>query len=127
MNIDASDLDRFAEELERSSDVVDKGIRPVIQKGALNIKQEWQQALAASSHFKGVAHTPSFDTEVSGDGVEAEIGPRTSGRVPGDLVSIAHFGGANGGGGVTDPQEFLANEAPKFEAALEAVVRRALS
>jgi len=126
MDFDTSDLERFAAELERAPDRVEREIRPVVKKGALNIKTEWQRALGASKHFKGVKHTPSFDTEITRDGVEAEIGPRTSGQVPGDLVSIAHFGGARGGGGVTDPQEFLDDEGPRFVKALGDIVGKAI-
>ena len=123
---DTSDLDAFAGELLKVGPEVAAGIRPVVQRGALQIKKDWQAALAESTHFKGVSHTPTYDTKMSGDGAEAEIGPRTAGRVPGDLVSIAHFGGARGGGGITDPQEFLNEEAPRFEKALDALVAKAL-
>lgn len=121
-----SDFDKFAAELIASGAKVAAGSRAVIQKGALNVKNDWQEALGDSRSFKGVKSTPTFDTKVSADGFEAEIGPRTSGQVPGDLVSIAHFGGAHGGGGVSDPQEFLDTEAPKFEAAMNALIDKAL-
>lgn len=121
-----SDFDKFAAELIASGAKVAAGSRAVVQKGALNVKNDWQEALGDSPSFKGVKGTPTFDTKVSADGIEAEIGPRTAGRQPGDLVSIAHFGGARGGGGVADPQTFLDAEAPKFEAAMNALIDKAL-
>lgn len=125
MSFDASEIRAFADEMERSASRTES-IRPVLMKAGMNVKRDWQDALAGSPSFKGVKSTPSFDVESSPDGMEVEVGPRTSGRVPGDLVSIAHFGGARGGGGVTDPQNFLDAEAPRFEDALQAVVERLL-
>lgn len=121
-----SDFDKFAAEITAAGVAVQLGVRAVVQKGALNVKTDWQADLAESRSFKGVKHTPTFDTNISPTGVDAEIGPRTSGRQAGDLVSIAHFGGARGGGGVPDPQKHLDAEAPKFEAAMNALIDKAL-
>lgn len=124
MDFDARDMRRFAADLERAGAVAAAKARPVVAKGALNVKRDWQQALGESTHFKGVKQTPTYDTKVrgGGDSVEAEIGPRTAGKVPGDLVHIAHFGGARGGGGVADPQTFLDNEEGAFVRSLEDVL-----
>lgn len=122
---DASEVRAFADELKTSGSRT-KSFRPMMMKAGMNVKRDWQEALGKSRSFKGVKSTPSFDVESTADGLEVEVGPRTAGRVPGDLVSIAHFGGARGGGGVTDPQEFLDAEAPKFEKALQDVVDRLL-
>lgn len=135
--IDASDLEAFAAELTRSPEIVQEGVRPVVQKGALNIKSDFNDSFRESESFKGVAGSVNFDTAVTRDGVEAEIGP-DRGRYPGlsgpakarpaaPLAGIAIFGGARGGGrSVPDPQKHLDAEESKFIAALDAVVRRAL-
>lgn len=137
MRIDASDFDDFARELERVAPEVAKGVRPVVQKGALNVKQDWNDAFRESTHFKGIAGSVNYDTKISVDGVEAEIGP-DRGKFPGlagkpktrpaaPLAGIAHFGGARGGGGsIDDPQKFLDDEAPRFEKALNDLIDEAL-
>lgn len=137
MKMDAHEVRAFAIELEKSSADVQRDIRPVVQKGALNIKQAFNDSFRGSTHFKGISGSVTFDTKVTAGGVEAEIGPDKSRHpgVPGPgttrpaapHANIAIFGGAYGGGGsVDDPTKHLDAEAPKFEKALGDVIRRAL-
>lgn len=136
MNIDASALRAFEAELRRSPQIVREGVRPVIQKGALNVKNDFNASFRESRSFKGVAGSVSYDTKVTRDGVEAEIGP-DKGRHPGasgppkakpaaPLANIAIFGGARGGGSVPDPQKHLDAEEPKLIKAMGDVIGRAI-
>ena len=132
-----SDFDKFAAELIASGAKVAAGSRAVVQKGALNVKNDFNDSFRESKHFKGAAGSVDFDIEVTADGIEAEIGPNRE-RFPGipgpgktrpaaGLAGIAIFGGARGGGGsVDDPQKHLDAEAPKFEAAMKALIDKAL-
>ena len=65
------------------------------------------------------AKSVTYDITRSGAGgttYEAEIGPDRAKSPQARLLNIAHFGGANGGGGnLPDPSEFLKKEAPAFE------------
>ena len=81
--------------------------------------------LDKSPHFSQIR--ASYDSKEGRDFAEAEVGPKTSGQVVGDLYHIAVFGGSpSGGGSVRDPQEVLDEEAPRFEKALLDLVRGVL-
>lgn len=109
--------------LDGLAERVIEGVKPVVAKGALNIKQGMQADLAASPYFKGVAPGVSYDTTVTKGAVEAEIGPDASRRKAANLANIAYFGGAHGGGGtVRDPQLVADEEEERFYDALDKVI-----
>lgn len=126
MSIDASELAAFAADLTAAGAIPAKGVRPVVVKGALNIKEQRRAEFGASRSFKGVAPAESFDILTDATGVEAQIGPTTGPGEAGNLANIAIFGTSRGGGTVPDPQNALDAEAPRFVAALEALVDESL-
>lgn len=128
IDIDASDFDRFAGDLTRAVTEVSEGLPKVVGKGALNVKGEWNQAFRDSDSFKGIAGSVTYDTRTTAQFVEALVGPDKDRHPRAALANIAHFGGANGGGGtVADPQTFLDNEAEGFTKALGDLIEGALS
>ena len=117
VNFDASEVREFAADLTRASMKVAQGTPAVVSKGALNIKKQLTQEMAGSRHFKGAAHTVSYD--LLDGGFAAEIGPSSESGSPGNLANLAYFGGSNGGGGtVADPREALTAEGERFIKAL---------
>lgn len=94
-------------------------VRPIVQKGALNIKTEMQDDARGSRHFRAIAPSISYDTEVGRDGVTAEIGPAKDRYGAASLANIAYFGGANGGGGTLDIDAPLKNEEPRLMKAID--------
>lgn len=121
IEFDTSELNALAADLTQAPAELDGKILPVVEKGALNIKNQLVSEMRSSRHFKGVARGISYDIhggQMFGRGViEAEIGP-TKGS-PGSLANIAYFGSSRGGGGtVPDPQGALDAETPRFEQAL---------
>ena len=124
MAVDVSELRKLATDLSSAPKLVKSEARGVVAKGALNIKNQMRDEVARSRHFR-FAHTISYDLKVTGDMIEAEIGPETGGA--GSLAGFAYFGGVNGGGGtVPDPQGALDAEAPNVEKYLDALVAKAL-
>lgn len=117
VQVDVSELRTLATDLARIPDKVQRGVRPVVSKGALNIKQELQMDLASSQHFRGITFSVNYDIKVDGGGVEAEIGP-DKGKYGGALANVAIFGTSRGGGTVPDPSVALMAEADRFESAL---------
>ena len=118
MPADASELRAFAAELGTVPDSVVRKIRPVVSKGALNIRNQMRSEMQQSRSFKQIAPTINYDLNVQQDGMEAEIGPDKRRRAA-RLANIAYFGGANGGGGtVRDPARALEDEGDNFENAL---------
>lgn len=138
IEIDASAFDTYAGDLQAAAHKVAEGLPGVVGKGALNVKNDWNKAFWGSTHFRGIGGTVTYDTRTTRQFVEAEIGPDKQ-RYPGlpgppradraaALANIAHFGGANGGGGtIADPQTFLDDEAPRFVKALGDLIGEALT
>lgn len=126
MAADVSQLRAFAVELGQVPDSVVRKIRPVVSKGALNIRDQMRAEMSRSRSFRQIAPTINYDLKVQADGMEAEIGPdkrRRSAR----LANIAYFGGARGGGGtVPDPRGALEAEVPRFESALSKLLEDVL-
>lgn len=117
VQVDVTELRTLARDLERIPDKVQSGVRPVVSKGALTVKQELQMDLASSSSFSGITFSVDYDLKVDRGGVEARIGPN-KGKYGGALANVAIFGTSRGGGTVPDPSVALLNEADKFENAL---------
>lgn len=118
---DFSQLDAFAAELLRAVPAVQSKVRPVVSKGALNIKNQLRSEAEKSPAFKRLAWTVSYDIDEGPEGIEAVIGPEK--KAAGNLGNIAYFGGAHGGGAtLPDPQGALDDESSRFMAALELVV-----
>lgn len=121
IDVDTSDFDRFGADLLAAAAGLVGRVRPVVAKGALNIKQAHRAEMARSTRFGHIARSITYDTRVTPNEVSADIGPVVGGS--GSLAHIAYFGGARGGGGtVRDPQEAAAEEQLRFEAALSAVL-----
>ena len=117
---DTSELTDLAVEWQGTATQLARKLRPVVSKGALNIKNTMRADVAKSKYFP-FAHTISYDLTTSANGVEAEIGPEAGGLAA--FAGIAYFGGVNGGGAtVRDPGEPLAEEEPRFIRALEDIV-----
>lgn len=119
ISFDASQITKLAADLTRSGQTLPQKVRPVVQKGAVNVKAAMREDFKGSTHFAQVARSITYDSREGATFAEAEIGPVTAGQTVGDLAHIAYFGGSpSGGGSVRDPQEALDDEAPKFEKAL---------
>lgn len=116
--IDVSQVRAFAAELGDLPAEKVKKARPIVSKGALNIKNELAADMAGSTYFHQIAPTINYDIEETSKGVSAEIGPDKRRRAA-RLAHFAYFGGANGGGGTRqDPKVALENEIPNFEKAI---------
>ena len=124
IDIDTSDFDEFAGDVAAAVTEIGAGIPKVIGKGALNVKNEWNDAFRGSASFKGIAGAVTYDTRTGQGWSEAEVGPRRG--APGSLANIAHFGSSRGGGTVADPQTFLDAEEPNLTKALEDLIAQAL-
>ena len=123
MAVDVSELRKLATDLSSAPKLVRSEARAVVSKGALNIRNQMRDE-AKRRHYD-FSHRISYDIRVSGDTIEAEIGPETGGV--GSLAGIAYFGGVNGGGGtVPDPQGALDAEAPNVEKYLAELAEKAL-
>lgn len=123
--IDVSEVNTLAADLLRAGSGIADTVRPIVHRGAGNIKRQLRAEMAASEHFKGAAS--SIDYDMAGGGramfgvgvIEARIGPRSDPGSPGNIANVAYFGTPRGGGTVPDPMRALEAEAPRFQAAIE--------
>lgn len=128
ITIDTSELGALAADLTKAGSGIDAKVRPVVHRGASNIKATMRAAFGASRSFKGV--TSAVDYSMGGGMIfgvgliEAEIGPRKGS--PGSLANVAIYGTSRGGGTVADPQLALDAEEPGFVAALGDILEETL-
>lgn len=120
VEFDTSQVDDLAQDLARAGSDVERKAEPVIERGALNIKNQLREEMQASAHFRPVARAISYDR----DGLEADIGPERGS--PGSLANIAYFGSSRGGGTVPDPIHALEAEVPNVERWLAEVAEDSL-
>ena len=124
MDLDTSDLERLARDFADADQRIGRDRDRIGRKAAQNIKNAWNADGAASRHFN---ITASYDETVRFGAVyEAEVGPSRRLRAN-RLAGIAHFGGANGGGGTLgDPQKYADAEAPTLAEYLAEAAEKAL-
>lgn len=115
ISIEVDGIEELAAALTQAANDLPNLVRPVVSKGALNIKNAMRADMAASEHFGAAASSITYDLA----GTEAEIGPT---KPAGAIANIAYFGGARGGGTVRDPLEPAEEEADGFEQALADIV-----
>jgi hypothetical protein len=101
-------------------------IRPVVSRGALNVKTQLQAEARESSHFSSLASSIGYELLEDTSGVQADIGPDRE-RGGGAGLLMAYWGQSRGGGGtLPDPLGALEAEAPGFVSALEKVAASVL-
>ena len=123
VRVDTSDLRRLVAELGQAADI-DDDVRPVVQRGALNIKQSWRRHWTGLGHAPYVANSVTYDTKASGFKVEAEIGPDKS-KPQGALGNLLEYGSLKNAP-IPGGAPALAEEAPNFEKALGEVAVKKL-
>lgn len=104
---------------------VQREVPKVIERGAVNIKNQMRSEILQSAvgQKRGVESSITYD--LHDGGYLAEIGPRKGG--PGSIANIAYFGGSHGGGGsAPDPRGALEAEAPNVEREILQIVSRVL-
>lgn len=121
MTNDASELKKFASDLERAEAKVERKVDAVVRKGALNIKNTLRADLSHSRHFGQIAKTITYDVEKTSDGIEVEIGPNKQYRAA-RLANIAYFGTSRGGGNTADFDNGLRKELPNLTEHLRRVM-----
>lgn len=105
------DLNRFGVELGKIASKALPDVDAVLEKGSLNIKEDLVAGAKASTHFKGMAQSISYDTEYGVGTLRYAIGPDKA-RRGGGLGNVAYFGTSRGGG-TLDLEGPLMREAPQ--------------
>lgn len=130
MTADMSEVDKLARDLGASAANALRDVRAVIQKGALNIKNDLRdQANAAGiPEAANLARSISYDTTLTPGGIKAEIGPtkakKKSGR--GGSFAFLYFGNSKNGPVLPDPGDALKREAGNVETYIDKALGESL-
>jgi hypothetical protein len=95
----ADDLTALVADLGRIPTALYKVTAETVEKGALDLKDQLNANLAASTHFRGAAGSVTYDGTISLGSIGFEVGP-DKGRRGGALGNVAFFGTSRGGGTV---------------------------
>lgn len=89
--IDVSELEELARQLADPVPVL-RQTRDIVNRGALNVKRDWQTNARATAgrHARLYPHTVDYDVRASGTSIEAEIGPSGGGQA--DLAPVLEYG-----------------------------------
>jgi hypothetical protein len=117
----SAELRKLAEDLGKIAGSAVKDVDAVVQKGALNIKNEMRADVKTSRHFSskkksGLEQSITYESHYLPGKVRYDIGPDKAIR-GGALGNIYYFGTSRGGG-TGDIEKPLRSEEPKFQNAL---------
>lgn len=122
--LNMAEVSALAADMGTSAARVAAEARPIVTKGAVNVKNQMRADAEASTYFGQIGRAVNFDIRGSGLDLVAEIGYDKGS--PGSLANIAIYGTSRGGGTVADPENALADELPRFEQALADLAGRIL-
>ncbi|MET0416383.1 MAG: hypothetical protein ABW022_10215 [Actinoplanes sp.] len=112
-----SDLDKWVTDLGNAPDLARKGVRPVVERGLLNIKRGTQRRWKGLGNAPALASAVTYDVRATLLGAAGEVGPDKRKR-QGALGNVIEYGTVN-----NPPHPALAPEAdaeaPRFARAME--------
>jgi hypothetical protein len=115
----------LAADLAAAGERLEAAVKPVVAKGALNIKNAWRASASGLAHAPAYPYSITYDLDATaGSGyVAAEIGPDKD-KKQGPLGNLIEFGSSKNPPHL-DGARALAAEDPRLVAALEAAVEAA--
>lgn len=122
----ANGLEVLAADFAEAAKVAPEETRKVVQKGALNIKNDARKRISGLAHAPRYPMSITYDTMLTPGGGAAEIGPDKDKKgLQGSLGNVLEYGSKNNA-----PHPHLAPaleaERPKFEKSLEDLAVRAI-
>lgn len=122
VTMDLDEVRRLAAALARVPVEVVPGARAVVQRGANNIKTDWKMRWSGHPHFPYLPAAITYETQMAGSLISAEIGVDKS-RRQGALGNIIEFG-TRKNSPIPGGLPALQAETPRFQAAIVALVSR---
>lgn len=124
MRVTVKGLDGVIHGFERAAAELPEGSRAVVSKACLNIKTDWRREWAGKfDHAPRIHKSINYDITTKGFTITGEVGPEDEPVFQGFLGRILEFGGLHSGphpGGIPAAER----EAPRFEAAVDALLNR---
>jgi len=124
MDIDLSDVNRYIAELDRVPSRADKELVRVGERGAYNIKKDWQAAWSGHSHIPQLPAAVTYERMTRATELEWVVGPDKN-RPQGALGNLIEFGSVKNAP-IPGGQPALDREAPRTERAIADVLERVL-
>lgn len=125
-DFDTREVHELAQVLGQAAEGAAKRVRPVVQKGALNIKTDARRRASGLSHAPKYPYSITYDSHETRMGAWAEIGPdKEKEGLQGSLGNVLEHGTTNN---APHPHMLPAaeREEPKFLKALEDVAAEGL-
>lgn len=124
MSVDVSQIQRLSRDLYRAGAGVQARVRAVVERGALNVKNDWRANATATAgrHARLYPSSISYDVRHYPGGAIAEIGP-DKGRPQGPLGNLLEYGSSKNPPHM-DGARAIAAEAPRFVEQIALVVGR---
>lgn len=118
--IDGPDgLQMLIADFRREAAVAPAEARKVVQKGLLNIKNDWRQRWSGYPHAPRLPYAITYDSKQLGGRIEGEVGPDKD-RPQGSLGNLFEYGSIKNAP-IPGGAPALRTEQPKFERAMEAL------
>jgi hypothetical protein len=121
MSDGSAELRKLAEDMGKIAGSAVKDVDAVVQKGALNIKNEMRADVKTSRHFSskkksGLEQSITYESHYLPGKVRYDIGPDKA--IGGGALGNIYYFGTSRGGGTGDIEKPLRSEEPKFQNAL---------
>lgn len=100
MSVDFGDVEAFAKALDDQGAKVILAQRQVVKRGALNVKKRLQREAQGVAHAPGFPRAITFDVELTGGEVVADIGPEKGGA---GSLALLYLGNSKTGPRLPDP------------------------
>lgn len=108
MSLDFAEVEAFAQELDDAGAKVVLAARQIVKKGAGNVKDQLRREASGREHAPGLPRAITYDVELKGDEIVAEIGPEKSERGDRRGGSLAFYWLGNSKIGPSLPDPILA-------------------
>ncbi len=100
MSVDFGDVEAFAKALDDQGAEVVLAQRQVVKRGALNVKKRLQAEAQGVAHAPGFPRAITFDVELTGDEIVADIGPEKGGA---GSLALLYLGNSKTGPRLPEP------------------------
>lgn len=115
----SDDLRALSADFDEAGRVAPEKVHAVVQKGCLNIKNDWRRTWDSLGNLPALPRSITYDTDVTGTKVVGEVGPE-HGRRQAELAHLIEFEyGSTKNAPKPGGAPALERERPRFEKALE--------
>lgn len=127
MSVQTSGFDEWLATLNRAADqaIVASEGRKVVEKGCVNIKDDWRKRWTGLARLPHLPRTIGYDVDVTGTTITGEVGP-DSNKLQGVIAPVIEYGSIHnaprpGGAPALDAEK------PRFAKAIEDLGERLLT